>query len=890
MNLRTPRPVHRKPSRPALGVVALAAIAALSANAVAQEQDPNVQVVEVHGLRASAEKAQDIKQNADQIVDSIVADDIGKLPDVNVAEALQRISGVQISRNRGEGDRVQVRGLQQVQTLLNGRDVFTAGRERGLAMQDIPAELLAGADVYKTPTAQQEEGGIGGIIDLRTRRPFDFAGSKVAGTVKVTHADLVKKTNDEGSLLLSNRWHLQSMGDFGALFSVTGGQRDFRSDSEGMGSPALIQDGSNAYASSGQNLTYETGARNRLGSTVSLQWRPNVRSEYTADFNHSEVKNKSDVYGFYGSPFWANYSNGQGHLWPVAGTVVLDDKGNFQAGQFWGASMNTWASAADDKTSLDHLAVAGKWHLSDNLLLRTDLSHANSVFNYNYDELDLGTWADSSTYTYDLRTKLPSAYPSSTFLTDPSHYWANRNVVYLEHDNGKESAVNGDLEWSRDEGIISRIRTGVRFSDRKAVALQTQSIDNIYANGQTGAISGATPGLESMVGLIPYDNLLDRAGDGTIPRQWLGVTNSDWLRNLPAVRGEFGLSVPQFDPNSSFDFRERSSALYVMSDLDTAVAGMPLTGNVGVRAVQVKSDRSFTLNAVPRTERFTDNDVLPSMNLRLGLTNDVVARVSLSKVVTRPNFDQLTPGYTSINNNDHTAWLGNPNLRELSARQADTSLEYYYSKSGNVYAAAFYKKLSNFIQYASSQQAIPGLDPNTLYTVTSFQNGEDGDVRGAEFGGQIFFQDVPWAPNWLSGFGMQANFTVVNSSAPSPIAGQGRAPLQGLSRNSYNLVGMYDHGGFSARVAYNYRSSYNDGLTTYYPGTDGTTAQTPITAKGYGMVDAYLSYAISDHLKVALEANNITNTIRHSNFGVGNLPANTYADDRRVAVSLHAEL
>ena len=172
------------PFKPSLLSLALSALF-IGLPAQAQESPQpaaeTLDTVVVTGMKSSLMKAQDRKRNADQVVDSIVADDIGKLPDANVAEALQRIAGVQISRNRGEGDRVQVRGLSQTISLLNGRSIFTAGKERGLSLQDVPSEMLAGADVFKTPTADQVEGGIGGVIDLRTRRPFDFSGAKRVG-------------------------------------------------------------------------------------------------------------------------------------------------------------------------------------------------------------------------------------------------------------------------------------------------------------------------------------------------------------------------------------------------------------------------------------------------------------------------------------------------------------------------------------------------------------------------------------------------------------------------------------------------------------------------------------------------------------------------------------
>ena len=147
------------------------------------------EAIVVTGLRASLQSAQARKRNADQIVDSIVAEDIGKLPDVNTTEALQRISGVQIARDRGEGGSVAIRGLSQVLTTVNGREVVTIAAPgggagtRGFNLQDFPAELLAGIDVYKTPSANLIEGGIGGLIDLRTRRPLDFKGLFLSGSI-----------------------------------------------------------------------------------------------------------------------------------------------------------------------------------------------------------------------------------------------------------------------------------------------------------------------------------------------------------------------------------------------------------------------------------------------------------------------------------------------------------------------------------------------------------------------------------------------------------------------------------------------------------------------------------------------------------------------------------
>lgn len=885
-----PRAVQHLQRRATPTILAAAAWAACTSAALAQQPpaapaaEPAPEQVVVTGLRNSLVKAQDIKRNAEQVVDSIVADDIGKLPDANVAEALQRVSGVQISRNRGEGDRVQVRGLSQTQTLLNGRVIFTAGKERGLSFQDIPAELLAGADVYKTPTADQIDGGIGGLIDLRTRRPFDFAGAKVAGTVKATHADLVDKTNGEGSLLLSNRWKLDGGGEFGALLSVSTQRRDYRADTQEMDAPALLADGSDVFAPTGEWLSYEFGQRERTAASAALQYRPGDGSQYTLDLNHSRLKTRTDVWGFYGSPFWANWSaeTNQGALWPN-GAVTVDEQGRFQQGTFWGASMNTSSYVADEDTTIDQVALAGRWVLGD-WRVGSELSHTGSEFDRFYQEVRLGTWGDSPAFSYDMTTGVPSGMPVGAALDDPGHYWADKALYFRLHNTGQENAWRLDGERHFDDGFVSRVRTGVRLSDRRASSAEINTIDNIWTASDT-PIGGAVPALYEQVALLPQSDLLQRAGSGSFPTQWLGVTNFDWLRDAGTVRSAFGLGVPGFDPAQTFRYRERSAAVYGTADFETTLGGRPLSGNIGLRVVSTNDERRYQalVDGTPTPTSLSNHelDVLPALNLRWALGDKLLARLALSKVVTRPNFDQLTPSL-SLNVNDRTGYQGNPALGALTAQQLDTTLEYYLSKSDHVYGAAFYKRVDGFIQSAVSQVDIGG----TTYTLSTPVNGRDGTIGGLELGYQGFFSSLP---GWLSGLGLQANYTYVDSSAPGPIDGKA-APLQGLSRNSFNIVGLYDMEAFSFRLAYNWRDKHTTGTARYFPANDGSTALTPVTMKSYGMLDAYLSYALTPQVKLAIEANNLTGTVRRTTYGVDDLARGTYADDRRYALSLHVDL
>ncbi|AXA93194.1 TonB-dependent receptor [Massilia sp. YMA4] len=864
---------------------AAAALCTLPAWAQTADTPAEPQQVVVTGMRASLAKAQDLKRNADQVVDSIVADDIGKLPDANVAEALQRITGVQISRSRGEGDRVQIRGLSQTQTLLNGRSIFTAGKERGLSFQDVPAELLAGADVYKTPTADQVEGGIGGVIDLRMRKPFDFAGRKVAATVKATDADYADQRNGEGSLLVSNRWKTGA-GDVGALLSVAHQKRNYRADVQELGSPAQLADGSGTFAPIGAWYSYELGERERTGVSATLQWRPTRQLEFYLDTNYTKLDTTTDTYGFYGTPYWPNYNaaTNAGAMWPK-GAVTTDADGRFQKGSFFGADLTTSGYIGDNNTKTRQLALGGNWK-ADGWVVKSELGHTKSDFARQYQEVRLG--ANSTSFAYDLTTKVPSAYPelaNPDDLVNPSKYWASKALYFRQKNEGKETVWRLDGERSLDSNLVPRLRAGVRLANRDASSSEINTIHDIWNAAGTGAVGGALPGLASQIGTIPYNDLLHSEGGGTWPTQWLSIANLDWLRDPQTSRAALGLTVPDFDAAQTFDFSEKTRAIYGMADFESEVLGKAVSGNVGVRYVKTRTQRGYAVMEngayVPRQSGTSDDDVLPSLNVRMALNDKLVARVAASKVVTRPNFDQLTPSL-SLNANDRTAYMGNPDLQPLTAKQLDTTLEYYISQSDYVFGAAFYKKVDGFIQTAPSTLQYAG----TTYDVSRPTNGKDGTIKGIELGYQGFFTNLPGA---LRGLGLQANFTYVDSKAPGPIGGQ-ETSLEGLSRTSYNIVAMYDYQDFGVRLAYNYRGRYLSGTKNYYVNNGNTLAQTPLYTDGYGMVDGYMSYAVNKAVKLAFEVNNLTRTSRRSSYGATGLPFGRYVDDRRFALSLHADL
>jgi iron complex outermembrane recepter protein len=276
--------------------------------------------VMVIGQRMRLSNAQEIKREKLEIVDSVVADDIHKLPDYSIGEAMQRITGVQIARDRGEGSALQgfyatnnalnigitIRGLPMVETLFNGREVFTAGGGRTFNFADVPADMVSAINVYKTSSAAHIEGGVGGLVDLRTRHPFDFVGSNVVVSGRLTNGSLADKTQPQLSLLASDRWHTD-FGEFGALLNVGYQKRSYREEYNSSGTP--IVSGGQSLPSSWTQVT-NIGERERMGASIILQWRPTDRLELYAEAHQAQFKTIEDATQIAVSPTsTANASN-----------------------------------------------------------------------------------------------------------------------------------------------------------------------------------------------------------------------------------------------------------------------------------------------------------------------------------------------------------------------------------------------------------------------------------------------------------------------------------------------------------------------------------------------------------------------------------------------------
>ncbi|PAL21748.1 TonB-dependent receptor [Sphingopyxis sp. GW247-27LB] len=829
-------------------------------NAQAAPADEGDAIV-VTGIRASLESAQQRKRDANQIVDSIVADDIGKLPDMNTTEALQRVSGIQVSRDRGEGGSVAIRGLTQVLATLNGREIFTAGGGRSFNLQDFPAELLAGIDIYKTPSSDLVEGGIGGVIDLRTRMPLDLDNLTVSGSLRGRYNDLADKWNPMASGLISTKWGVGD-GEMGVLLSGSFQQRSFRADIVSVGAHSRRTDVIAGQEVITPNGTYEpliSGKRTRIGIDGTWQWRPTPDFEIYAQGSYQEFRSIQEQYGLNVA------TNGYA---VVPGSVTLFPGTNdFQSGTFSNVVVSTFGVARDTYDKNRQFSFGGKWS-ADAATLSADFSYQKSTNTLYYSELDLRTTVPQVQIDVTGNTNggVATTLLSGVDLTQIGSYDLSSLTRSENHYKGDSYAGRLDGDFQIESDFLSGFKVGVRWAKR------SMEFTPIRFFSSPAAGTDATP-YADLFQPMPFDDFYRSASNITYNPL---VADPALLRgDFDSVRNAIGITTaPAVDPKTIFDINETTTGGYAQLLFKTEGA-LPIDGNVGVRVVQTQLNVTGNQNSTvggtvvltPLNVHSSYVSVLPSGNIRFRLTDDLQLRLSASKTLTRPDFGQLSPSLTLVPANGQAS-SGNPFLKPLRADQADVSLEYYFSPTGSVYAAGFYRKVKGFI-FTTVTPNVP-ID-GILYNLSQPTNGESGDIKGAEIGGQAFFDFLPGA---LSGFGIQANYTYVDSKTPSAVAGF-ITPLPNLSKHSFNISGLYEKGGLSARVAYNYRSKFYQGLFT----GDGNVGL--VYRKGYGWLDASINYDVTPNITVSLEGSNLLRTAEATYYVDETRPGQVSIDDRQ---------
>lgn len=935
----------------------------LVAPAFAQDANEQIEEILVSGQRASIQSAQDVKRNSNVVVDSIVAEDIGKLPDRSVTEALQRVPGVTVGRYTNndaehpaaEGSGVAVRGLTQVRAELNGRDVFSAASGRGLSFESVPAELMYAVDTYKSPSADMIEGGLGGTVNLRTRMPFDSDGQLVSVSAKANRGDQLKETNGEYSGLYSNRWETD-LGEFGILVNASTSELATRSDQ--VYSRAYLPrniDGKDVWVSKGVDWRRNDHESTREGGYLALQWAPNDNTElyFTAfQTKHDNVYDEN--------AFFLEGHNGDQALVPTsANDWVYSKNGAMESGTVtvanpaqWGLDFGTSTRWAQNVSKTTDYSAGIKWSPDDYWKFSADFQYVKADASIDDYTLGLKVIPAEARMT-GIGTEKPSIMVDPAYMSNYANYNLGQAMTHFERNEADAKTARFDAEYDFDGAVIKSVKAGFRYSEKNADNINTGYDWNTRYATWFGFDKNSIPKVtqeqaDKYLTLYSFNDF--QRGDVTVPAAgylYSSAAAKNFRATTDAVNADCETDGAWWCADSVYqdwarlenpDYRnlqeEKTAAMYIMTNYGFDNLSMPIDGNFGVRVVQTDNTASGTLvvnaatiegvEVVPRSTEPLDakthnTHVLPSFNLRMQATDDVYVRFAASKAIWNPSFSDMQAFITVSPNIDQETGViksydlsqdTNPYLEPMEAKQFDLSVEWYFDSNGGMaYAALFNKQVEGFFKKDSAPYAIGG------YTgeATWLDNVGSGDINGIEIGVNKFFDSLP-AP--FDGLGIQANYTYIDSSADIPLNPQpgsgdtqagaapldtdrssyGQLPIDQLSKNAFNIVGMYEKDGFSARLAYSWRSKYliswggngfdpdfNDGL--------GGKARIPVYNDDYGQLDASISYTFMDNYTITAEA---TNLLKENTVGIidqnsaGDHVAYSYAQDARFAVGIRA--
>jgi TonB-dependent receptor len=806
----------------------------------------------VTGLRKSLSSAANLKRNSSQIQDSIVAEDIGKLPDTNIAEILQRIPGVQIARNtRGEGNGYVVHGLKQVMTTVNGRQLFTV-TNRTAPLLDFSADILSGLDVYKTAAADQIEGGLGGLINIHTARPFDFKGFHAAFTAAGNYNEFADQISPRLSGVVSNRFSVGD-GEFGILVGgqfekiMSGGYQVttnaytnttslYDRDADGRFNTSPADTGDIVQIPSQVRPRYETGRRVRWTVYGAIQYAPTPDLEFHADLTQSHSGGHSFTQQLSVQTDGSTRGVGSSFVYKDAPNQLTPD-----SYQLTNAVVRSSTGASDNPYDTTSAAVGFNWK-SGAFTLSGEGAYVDSAGPFYSRSIAIQTRAPSA--SIDLSGRTPTVSVSGVDLKSPASYTGSVTFSDLVQDSlGREPSVRLDAKYAL-QSPLTAILVGGRWARHRA-------INDVYSIGPTVTL---TQPLASVTELTANDLFTNQ----DVPiNQWLAI-QQPYIRDMRRTRALAGQPTTDqaFPLGNHYNYLETVWAGYAEGQFAFDM-GLPVDGNFGVRYVSTRN-KQFVYNSAgqPVTGSATYDNWLPSVNVRVKFTPDLFLRLAYSKAITRPDFGNLSPALV-LNALSQTGSGGNPNLQPTKADQYDASLEYYFGRSNYVAASLFQKDVSGFVQKFAQTETIGGVD----YQVTRPRNTGSGRIKGLEVTYQQFFD---FLPGLLSGLGVQGNFTYVDSHLP--VVGQPvTVPADLLSKYSYNVTAIYEKGPVSMHASYAWRSK---AVQTNFADSFGRT----LWNAPQESLDFSLTYKLSDTVQVKFDAVNITRAYQYQYYGSPAVP------------------
>jgi iron complex outermembrane receptor protein len=855
-----------------------------------------IQKIQVTGIRRGIEDAISVKKNATSIVEAISAEDIGKLPDTTIAESLARLPGLTTQRTKdGSASTISIRGLGPDFSgyLLNGREQTSTGDSRAVDLSVYPAELIAGATVYKTADSTVVGTGLAGTIDQQLIDPLAFG--------KRTLAVKGQKFKNGLGLDVQGKGNRESLTYIDQFFGRTVGvaigyvrqmgdssQNEFGTWGDYTGPVGTSSGTVNAKVPGGNgfNITTRHVSDERKGVAAILAYKPNRDFSSQVDMFWSKINDytKLDQLQVPGSGTFNNATVSGG----VASTATMTNVGLIDRNE-----------GILDHDTIKSIGWKNTLQLGNGWSAMVDLSHNNATRIERDDEYYGGTAANGNLTLSNLGNTMPSfAYSGS--LTDP-------NTMAVRNQCGWSGIANNSACGSIAQAGYAK---GPTVSDQvnaiRAEAKYEMPEGSAFTNLRFGAnLTNRTKDRVTDEGLIVsaadggYARIPFPAGSGVDSN--VGGSGIGMLVFSPGVELIPGAALQRKYQNDilskSYGVQEKVTTAYGKLDIDSHLGAIPMSGNVGAQIVHTNqsatgyhaaaSGTPTLSNPAGSMTRDSDSyyDFLPSLNLNFDLGNSYVARFGVSKEVARPDVTDLRNTFTVSPNLTPTAVngvtppprfegsAGNPHLKPFRADALDLSMEKYFAKKGYVSAALFYKKLNSYIVPMSdtsfdftpylSQFSLAPLPSGNRGIYNSTTNGNGGNLKGLELTASAPFELIHPI---LNGFGATTSYSSTLSSVqlpniigltPGQAPNAGNIPLPGLSKTNAKAMIYFEKWGFSAFVAENYRSRFVGSVANDVVG--GNPALVYIESQKW--LSAQIGYEVQDGplkgLQIRVEGNNL---------------------------------
>ncbi|MET0288311.1 MAG: TonB-dependent receptor [Pseudoxanthomonas sp.] len=855
----------------ALGILAAlhvsgAALAAEQAQGREPDQDGVVQAdtVTVTGYRASLEKSQAVKRNANSIVDAISAEDIGKFPDINAAESLSHLPGITVDRQFGEGEKVSINGTDPAlnRVLLNGQTIAsgdwggnptdTSGRTFNYTL--LSPEIIGLMEVYKTPEARIDEGSIGGTVIVHTRKPLELDKNTLTGSIGYNYNDRSEEGNPRGSALWSWKNDAETFG-----FLVSAGREEqtisragieYWGYNEGVGDTVAVTgegDRSTVKVPAGIASSYFQQDRRRDGVQTALQWRPDERNEL-------------NLTGIYVKGKYDNYSQSR-YVTPGQMTSATIADGYVTSGRVDGDAyaqhdFNQRNSEVETRSlHLRHDYNGDKWVLTTQVgntsakggrdpeyLMKALLLGGGFDFSYddrhavvNYDNPDASNWG-----------LIPG-------VTDNAQYGG----IFYETSRDEERYLQFDAARDVSWGPVTKILFGSKYTNHEnSVSSRSNSVfvtSPFYLSDVAGGMSPS--------GL--YDGLGAGGDLSSFPIADLGAAMA-YFNTLP--QGEM-----RYNYGPSFFVKEITRAFYAQANFEWG----KWRGNLGLRYIDTTDKSLYWVSGADGYDRARGNQEykkpLPSFNLAYEISQDMVARFSAAKVIARPRYGQLA-GTLDLDDAQFTGGGGNPDLKPYEATNFDLAYEWYFAPSSMLGAEVFHRDITNYVVTATSEVLMSNPNPNSIYyndpqvySISRPVNVSDAKATGLS----LIYQQA-----FDNGLGINANYTYTDTSTSSDLF------LPYVSEHAYTITPYYEKGPYSVRLNYSWRSEYFTQI-----GRQSANVYTD----AYKQLDLTVGYEFNEHVGLRFSATNLLDDTYYSYDTDPRAPLGLYKSGRNYQAALNVK-